>query len=279
MIGLTKEEWFQRDVELVEKMHEAVETLYDSPDELTARLIALGISDHLLVEMFEERYHTTPERYANYLRVEAAKKLLVESSMTIQEVGRKLGFGSNSAFYTFCQRNLRMLPTDYRREMVGVREMQFYAVRDLALGWMTVFCNQNAITGVQFGRPQEQKKENWQMKELIADAFQELDEYLCGKRKTFDVPMEMHGEERYQIVWNYLLTVPYGETIRYSDLAANAGNGFSIQAVGAAVNKNPLAILIPSHRVLGSRGELKSYPYGVDIKKRLLELETYHSHH
>ncbi len=101
----------------------------------------------------------------------------------------------------------------------------------------------------------------------------QLEEYLNGTRKTFDVKHYYRGTEFQEKVWKALATIPYGETVSYKQIAEMIGSPKAVRAVGNACNSNPLAILIPCHRVISSDGSLSSYAGGPEIKKMLLELE------
>ena len=104
---------------------------------------------------------------------------------------------------------------------------------------------------------------------LAKEAQKQLDEYFAGKRKTFDLPLSPHGTDFQKKVWNALLKIPYGKTISYKDIDPNAP-----RAVGMACNKNPIIIVIPCHRVIGSNGKLTGYAGGLEFKEKLLTLEA-----
>ena len=105
----------------------------------------------------------------------------------------------------------------------------------------------------------------------------QLIEYLQGKRKVFDMPYIMLGTEFEKRVWKTLLTIPYGETRSYQWLANKVGLRKGARAVGQALKRNPLPIIIPCHRIIHEDGSLGGYSSGVDIKRRLLDLEYYYS--
>ena len=109
---------------------------------------------------------------------------------------------------------------------------------------------------------------------LIREAFSQIESYLSGNLKKFDLPLEMHGTDFQKQVWNALLSIPYGSTASYKDVALAIGNPGSVRAVGMANNKNPIAIIVPCHRVIGSDGSLVGYGGGIELKRRLLELES-----
>ena len=102
----------------------------------------------------------------------------------------------------------------------------------------------------------------------------QLEEYLNGKRRHFDLPLRPQGTEFQRSVWNALLTIPYGETRSYKEIAQAVENPKAFRAVGMANNKNPISIFIPCHSVIGSSGSLVGYGGGLELKKRLLELES-----
>ena len=104
--------------------------------------------------------------------------------------------------------------------------------------------------------------------------FSQLQEYFCGKRKTFDFNYELQGTDFQKKVWNALRDIPYGETRTYKDIAIAIGNPKAYRAVGLANNKNPITIVVPCHRVIGSSGKLVGYAGGLEMKQKLLHLEN-----
>jgi methylated-DNA-[protein]-cysteine S-methyltransferase len=110
--------------------------------------------------------------------------------------------------------------------------------------------------------------------ETTKEASRQLNAYLTGELKSFTLPLAPVGTDYMQKVWRLLCEIPYGETASYKDIAANAGNPKAARAVGLANNRNPIPIFIPCHRVIGTSGKLTGYRGGLDIKHRLLELES-----
>ena len=100
---------------------------------------------------------------------------------------------------------------------------------------------------------------------LLREAAKQLNEYLAGKRKVFDLPLDPEGTQFQKAVWKALTGIPFGETRTYRNIAESVGNPKACRAVGMANNKNPIAILIPCHRVIGADGKLVGYAGGLDI--------------
>lgn len=109
--------------------------------------------------------------------------------------------------------------------------------------------------------------------EVLSQARRQLEEYLSGNRTRFDLPLLMVGTGFQKAVWTTLTEVPYGTTATYLDLAKSLGNEKAVRAVAAANGANALAIVVPCHRIVGSRGELTGYSGGLAVKQRLLQLE------
>lgn len=109
--------------------------------------------------------------------------------------------------------------------------------------------------------------------DLIRKCKIQLEEFFEGKRKTFDLPLAPKGTVFQQKVWNALREIPYGETCSYKDIAVAVDSPKGFRAVGMANNKNPIAIIVPCHRVVGANGKMVGYASGVDNKVFLLELE------
>jgi methylated-DNA-[protein]-cysteine S-methyltransferase len=128
------------------------------------------------------------------------------------------------------------------------------------------------ITGVFFGK---QAPTGFAKAEtpMIKKTALQIDQYLEGKRKRFTVPIALYGTEFQLLVWGALQTIPYGETRSYKEIAILIGKPKALRAVGMANNRNPISIIVPCHRVIGSDGNLTGYGGGLPLKQQLLELE------
>lgn len=138
------------------------------------------------------------------------------------------------------------------------------------VGLLKIKCEEEYIIEVSFA--QEELEEN--LNEAIIQCKRELEEYFNGDRKIFDVKLKYTlGTEFQQKVWDALKDIPYGEVVSYKYIANKIGNEKAVRAVGGANNKNPIAIIVPCHRVVGSNGKLVGYAGGLDVKEHLLMLE------
>ncbi len=109
--------------------------------------------------------------------------------------------------------------------------------------------------------------------QVLLSTKQQLDEYFAGKRQIFDMPIGLGGTDFQRKVWMEVAKIPFGQTTTYMKLSQKLGNPAAIRAVGAAIGANPILVILPCHRILGSDGSLTGYAGGLDRKKALLELE------
>ena len=126
-----------------------------------------------------------------------------------------------------------------------------------------------------YNEERNQKKNNIIEKDtkLLLEVEKQLREYFEGKRIKFEISLNPKGTEFMKKVWKELLNIPYGETRTYKEIAEKIGNSKASRAVGMANNKNPIPIIIPCHRVIGSNNKLVGYALGLDMKQYLLDLE------
>ncbi|MNJ96771.1 Methylated-DNA--protein-cysteine methyltransferase, inducible [compost metagenome] len=121
--------------------------------------------------------------------------------------------------------------------------------------------------------PLNEKSENLKAVQFIEQAVGEIEEFLQGKRKTFQVHLAPEGTDFQKRVWHRLAQIPYGVTKSYKDIACELDDPKACRAVGTANGRNPLSIIVPCHRVISSDGTLGGYAGGLDIKTKLLDLE------
>jgi methylated-DNA-[protein]-cysteine S-methyltransferase len=135
-------------------------------------------------------------------------------------------------------------------------------------GLVAVLWENDKAGRVQFGDVREDPGHP-----VLAEAARQLEEYFAGKRKIFSLPLDFHGTDFQKKVWAALLTIPFGETRSYAQIAIQIGNPKAVRAVGAANGKNPISIIAPCHRVIGSNGGLTGFAGGLAAKTLLLSHE------
>lgn len=155
----------------------------------------------------------------------------------------------------------------------------YFSRIDGPLGPMLLVAADNALTVIDFedARGVPKIAADWRAdagRPLLRAAAAQLAEYFAGERPAFDLPLGPEGTPFQQAVWTAICEVPAGATITYRELALRAGHPGSIRAAGTATGRNPLAIVIPCHRIIGSDGSLTGYAGGLDRKRALLALEA-----
>ena len=155
----------------------------------------------------------------------------------------------------------------------GIMDQESILFYDSPPGRILIAQQGAAITGLHFFN--ETKSDEAVVREtaLLREAARQLEQYFNGKRKHFELPLALEGTAFQLKVWRALQEIPYGETRSYAQIAQAAGNGKAARAVGMANNRNPIAIIVPCHRVIGADGKLVGYGGGLDKKMYLLELE------
>lgn len=143
---------------------------------------------------------------------------------------------------------------------------------DTKIGVIYLVASETRLQGI-FWKKQQIPMEKDSKNDFLNRVELELTEYLEGKRKQFDIALDMQGTPFQKEVWKQLLNIPYGETRAYKDIAKAVNNSKASRAVGAANGQNPLSIIVPCHRVISSDGSLGGYAGGLNIKKKLLKLE------
>ena len=164
-----------------------------------------------------------------------------------------------------------------RTERTGAAP-RVHRVIDSPVGRLTLVATADGLAGVLWQndrpgrRPFDIGREDPEHP-LLVEAAEQLREYFAGRRKAFALPLDMAGTAFQRRVWGALLTIPYGETRSYGDVARQIGHPGAVRAVGAANGRNPVSIVAPCHRVIGADGSLTGFGGGLDVKARLLALE------
>jgi methylated-DNA-[protein]-cysteine S-methyltransferase len=156
----------------------------------------------------------------------------------------------------------------------------YYCYLDTPIGELLLAGDDDALCLVGFpeGSMRRDPESDWIYNERpFADARQQLTEYFAGERRAFDLPLKLDGTEFQMSVLHALQQIPYGETSSYAEIAERIGRPRAVRAVGAANGRNPIPIIVPCHRVIGSHGDLTGFGGGLDTKEALLRLEAEHS--
>lgn len=153
-----------------------------------------------------------------------------------------------------------------------------YQYLDSPVGQLQLVANETALVAVLW---ENEKPDRVRLASLVEDhkhpillkTAKQLNEYFAGKCQIFDLPLDFSGTEFQQKVWQALLTIPFGETRSYKQIAEQIGNVKAVRAVGAANGKNPISIIAPCHRVVGANGKLVGFAGGLENKDILLKIE------
>jgi methylated-DNA-[protein]-cysteine S-methyltransferase len=161
--------------------------------------------------------------------------------------------------------------------MPRIMAVRVHTVIDSPTGPLTLVAQDGVLTGLymehQRHRPSQGTFGAYSPSPFGA-VIEQLGEYFDGTRREFDLPVLLHGTDFQRTVWQALCTIPYGETVTYGELAEQIGKPSASRAVGLANGKNPIGIIVPCHRVIGSTGDLTGYGGGLDRKRMLLAFES-----
>jgi O-6-methylguanine DNA methyltransferase len=155
---------------------------------------------------------------------------------------------------------------------VAVPETIYYCRIDSPVGPLLLAVSERGLMALEFDRGDVAAAWVESPERTVACARQ-LEEYFAGQRRQFDLPLDLRGTDFQKRCWQELLKIRYGETRSYADIARAIGNPAAVRAVGLANGQNPIAIIVPCHRVIGSDGSLTGYGGGLETKRKLLELE------
>ena len=145
---------------------------------------------------------------------------------------------------------------------------------DTPIGLLRIRAQDDKLTAIEFEEQHGERTPRYRDNDpVLAACAEQLREYFAGQRRVFDLPLGARGTAFQLSVWDALCRIPYGEVRSYSDIARSIKRDKAVRAVGAANGRNPLPIVVPCHRVIGSNGKLTGFAGGLDAKKILLELE------
>ena len=265
-----------RDRVAVERAVAMIEDAAEPPrlDELAA---AVGYAPHHFQRLFTRDLGVSPAAYARAVRVRRAEASLTENA-TVTDALYDAGYQAPSRFYADAGERLGMTPSAWRNGGRGVTIR--YAVVDSPLGPLLVAATDKGICRLTFDEDEAALRRRFPQADLQpgGEALAALiGQVLAAVERPLampDLPLDVAGTAFQERVWAELRKIPAGETRSYAQIAAAVGQPGAVRAVGTANGANPVAVLVPCHRVVRSDGSLGGYAGGLDRKRRLLEAET-----
>lgn len=245
---------------------------------------ATGVDRHTILRGFRQVLGVTPGQYARAERMAGFRRSLGEPAKRVTDAIYEAGYGSASRLYETSNAALGMTPRQLRAG--GEGQMIRYSTADSPLGRMLVAATETGVCSIAFGETDEEliaglrerfpraeptqapPTEGWLAEAVAFVASQTTEHPLAA---TF--PLDVRATAFQQRVWRALREIPRGETRSYSELAASLGSPAATRAVASACGANPVAVLVPCHRVVGKDGSLTGYRWGLERKRRLLEAE------
>jgi len=265
---------------VVAKVRELLETREPAPS-LSELSQATGMSPYHLQRLFKRETGLSPKQYVAAQRLERLKSGLREGR-GVTEAIYDAGYGSSSALYSNAAARLGMSPAAYRR---GGRGMKIrYAFADSLVGKLLIGVTERGICSILVGDSEAGLtallREEFAQAELERGALVEyvkpVLEGLSSPSWQPDLPLDLRGTAFQLRVWEVLRRIPPGQTRTYGEVALALGEPKAVRAVARACGANPVSLVVPCHRVVGSSGKLTGYRWGIERKKRLLEQEALH---
>ena len=241
---------------------------------------AIGTSPSHLQRVFKQVTGVTPRQYAAAWRLDRFKAM-IKDGQDISTALYDAGFGSPSRLYETSTEQLGMTPGIYRRGGMGMNI--YHTVVACPMGRLLVAATDQGVCTVKLGNSESALEEGLLAEYPSANHQQdgghlaiwaaEILSYLDGEKTGLELPLDIQATAFQQQVWQMLRTIPYGETRTYQQVAQALGKDSSSRAVGTACGANPVALVIPCHRVLRKDGGLGGYRWGLERKKSLLDME------
>lgn len=246
-------------------------------DDLAGRL---GVSGGHLQKTFKAVLGLSPKEVTDMMRIENFKKNVKRADVTTSLYDS--GFGSSRSLYEKAGEKLGMTPATYKKGGKGMKIR--YTIADSPLGKLMVAATERGICSVSFGDDDESLRRELSDEFFAAeieagdadlkDAVRAIVRSLDGEKTILTLPLDLHATAFQMRVWSELRKIPYGETRSYAQIAKAVGNPNAVRAVARACATNPVALVNPCHRVIGSDGKLSGYKWGIERKKELLDRES-----
>lgn len=266
--------------ELVEKICRYLEQHLDEAVTLDGLSRQLKLSPFHLQRTFKAATGITPRAYADFCRLESFKSGLREGRPVTAAL-YDAGYGSSSRLYERAASQLGMTPTAYRRGGAGMTIR--YDLVDTPAGVLLVGATSKGVCAIQFGDSAKDLEESIRGefpaaglrrdRAFLAPWAGQLREHLRGRLQKLDVPLDIQATAFQRRVWEYLQSIPYGNTRSYGEIARAIRQPKAARAVARACASNPVAVVIPCHRVVRGDGESGGYRWGAGRKRKLLEME------
>ncbi|MFZ5815256.1 MAG: bifunctional DNA-binding transcriptional regulator/O6-methylguanine-DNA methyltransferase Ada [Bacillota bacterium] len=271
------------DQRVVAQVQQILQTAESTPS-LAALGKAVGLSPFHLQRLFKRATGLTPKEYAQLHRAERLKAELKQGANVTQAL-YEAGYGSPRALYEKAARHLGMSPGAYRSG--GAGEEIAYATAETPLGRVLVAATPRGVCDLRFGDEDQPLVEGLRREfpraairhdpEALAPHLRAVQAHLTGRQTRLDLPLDVKGTAFQQRVWEALRSIPYGEVRSYRELAAMIGEPTAVRAVARACATNPVAVVVPCHRIVRTSGDLAGYRWGVERKRALLEQERSYS--
>jgi len=257
-----------------------IEQHLDEPVTLKRLGKAFRQSPFHLQRRFKAALGITPREYADSCRLRLLKRNL-QAGDNVTRAMYDAGYGSSSRLYEKTASQLGMTPDKYRRGAIAAPLR--YAIADSPLGRMMIAATDKGVCSIQFGRSDGELLEG--LKREFPFAARKADEgglqawvdallsKMTGRELNAELPLDIRATAFQRRVWTYLQSIPFGSTRSYSEVAKAIGQPTASRAVARACATNPVAVVIPCHRVVGKDGSSSGYRWGVERKKTLLEME------
>jgi len=240
----------------------------------------LGLSPFHAQRLFRRALGVTPRQYQLSRRMERFRgELLTQPSVT--DAIYESGFSSGSRVYENTAGEIGMTPTEYRKSARGLRIA--YGIAESSLGKMLVAATDAGVCAVAFGNLESELEDDlrgrFALAEIVRDdaglgvTVRRVLSQLSEHPLAAELPLDIRATAFQRRVWTALRAIPRGETRSYAQVAAEIGQPTAVRAVARACASNPVAVVIPCHRVVGSDGKLTGYRWGVERKRKLLEME------
>jgi len=268
------------DIEKIRLACAYIDAHADEPLTLEALGKEVRLSPFHLQRSFKRTMGITPRQYRDARRMEQFKAGL-KGGRSVTDSIYEAGFGSSSRLYERASSELGMTPVSYKKKGMGNR-IQFTITKS-RLGLMLLAATERGVCMVGFGDDpgglESDLREEFGSAELVRSDralsryVTAVRDHLDGRMLKLDLPLDVKATAFQRKVWDQLRRIPYGDSISYSDLAARIGSPASVRAVARACATNPVAVIVPCHRVIGKDGKLTGYRWGTERKQKLLARE------